>query len=508
MGRSHLQQGPSALLRATSVTRNRGRSSLSAAFILGSILFEVAACGQTPPIGSAVPSGGNLAKLLAARPVLNQGLTLDQAVAIALKESPVVRGAAEEVQAAIGRVNAARAETRPWLSANTFLSGGSNSNIVASPSATQPQMLMALPRDAFFDQNLMLMFPLYTGGRLEAAIRQAAAMRNASQADLAAQRQEVALMTRAAYREVLARQALVGVAQARLKENQERLRVDQEKFSQGAVPLVTVRRDEAETAAAQQEVINAQRDVDLALVELKTVMGVHPASRLDLTDTNAYQPSADFLKALTAGVAVPNQETALSPELAALLALAERQRPELQAAAQRVRGAQADIAGAQSAFLPQVNLFAMGDFQKGRYTASFLGTTYGLVASLPLYNGGQRHAHIQTADAERRRQEQDREQVALQVAQEVQNALLNLHAAEQNIQTARTAQTAAEEGYRVALQRYEAGRSVVVEVLDALAARTQAESGLVQALFQYNVAQDQLLRAVGGLENAALDVKH
>lgn len=490
------------------------RRALSAARWLCALVLTmvgVKAPGQTTSSSSATePSNpGSLERLLANRPLLNQKLGIDQAAAIALKESPVVRGSAEEVQAAIGRVNAARAETRPWLSANTFLSGGSNSNIVAGPSAAQPQMLMALPRDAFFDQNLMLMVPLYTGGRLEAAIRQAAAMRDASQADLAAQRQEVALMTRTAYREVQARQALVGVAQARLKENQERQRVDQEKFNQGAVPLVTVRRDEAETAAAQQEVTNTQRDVELALVQLKTVMGIHPGSHLDLTDTNAYQPSTDFLKALTAHVVTPTvpQATALPPDLTALLALAERQRPELQAATQRVRGAQADTSAARSAFLPQVNLFAMGDFLKGRLTDSFLGTTYGLVASLPLYNGGQRNAHIQTAEAERRRQEQDQEQIALQVAQEVQDAMLNLHAAEQNIQTARTAQTAAEEGYRVALQRYEAGRSVVVEVLDALAARTQAESNLVQALFAYDVAQDQLLRAVGGLGDSSLNGK-
>jgi outer membrane protein TolC len=84
----------------------------------------------------------------------------------------------------------------------------------------------------------------------------------------------------------------------------------------------------------------------------------------------------------------------------------------------------------------------------------------------------------------------------------VNTALLNLRAAEQNIRTARTAQSSAQEGYRVALQRYTAGRSTNVEVLDALAARTQAGSSVVVALFQYNMARDQLLRAVGGLDRA------
>ncbi len=453
-----------------------------------------------------LPSSSVLGPLLAGRPALDQALSLDQAVQIALRESPVVRGAREEVEAAIGRLNAARAETRPWLSVNGFASGGSESNIVAGPAASQPQMIMGLPRGGFVDGNLMLMYPLYTGGRLAAMIRQAAALRNASQADLAAQRQEVALMTRMAYREAVARQALVDVAQARLKENQERLRVDQEKYGQGSVPLVTVRRDEAETAAAQQEVTNAGRDVELSLVQLKTVMGVSPASRIELSSVNAYEPSADLLKRLLGAQAPAVQApapkdtaAALPADLAALLRLAERQRPELRAAQERVRGAQAESANARSGTQPQVNLFAMGDAMKARGMDPFTGTTFGLAASLPLYNGGLQRAKVQTADAERRKAEQERSRIALQVAQQVQSAYLNLKAAEQNIRTARTAQTAAEEGYRVAQQRFEAGRSVLVEVLDALAARTQAESSVVQALYQYNVAEDQLLRAIGSM---------
>ena len=164
----------------------------------------------------------------------------------------MIRGAAEEVIAAAERLSAARAEARPWLLANTFASGGSNSNIVAGPASAQPRMIMALPRDAFFDQNLAVMVPLYTGGRLSALIWQAGAMRGASQADLETQRQDVALITRMAYREALARRALVTVGQARLTGNLERMRVDQNRFRQGAVPALTVQRDEAEVAAAQE----------------------------------------------------------------------------------------------------------------------------------------------------------------------------------------------------------------------------------------------------------------
>lgn len=478
--------------------------------LIGTHTFRAEAQASEP---AKPPSSASLGQLLATRPIVNQALTLDQAVAIAQRESPIVRGAVEEVQAAIERLRAAQAETRPWLSVNTFLSGGSNAGIARTSPVSQPEMIMGLPRSAFFDQNLMLMYPLYTGGRLNAMIRQAAALRNASQAELEARRQEVALMTRLAYREVLARQALVSVWQARLREDQERLRIDREQLQVGAIALVSVRRDEAEVAATQQELTNAQRDVEISLMQLKTVMGVHPTSRIELIERLEYRPSIELLKSLIAQVppqptsllaqSSPPAQAAFSEELQALLRLAEARRPEIQAASQRVQGAQAETDIARSAFLPQVNVFAMGDFMMMKGEAPFTGTTFGLVASLPIYNGGQRHARLRTAEAERRRQEQERMQIMLQIGQEVYAALLNLRAAEQNIQTARAALAAAEESYRVMQQRFQAGRSVLVELLDALATRTEAESNVVQALFQYNAAQDQLLRAVGALSTSA-----
>src|SRR5207249_3234291 len=96
-------------------------------------------------------------------------------------------------------------------------------NIYSTTEPVRPVNLFAVPRGAFFDQNATLMVPLYTGGRLRALVRQAAAARGTAGADLEAVRQEVALMTRTAYREVLARRAAIDVAKAVLSEAQERL---------------------------------------------------------------------------------------------------------------------------------------------------------------------------------------------------------------------------------------------------------------------------------------------
>lgn len=452
---------------------------------------------------------GELERLLAARPVLNQPLTVDQAVEIALRESPMVRAAVAERDAAVGRLNMARAETRPMISANTFLSGGSMPNIVGSPESPTARMIMALPQGGFVDLNLMTMYPLFTSGRLQAMIRQATSLRGASAATLDAQRQEVALMTRVAYREVLAKRSLVEVARVRLQDNEERLRLDRERLAQERIPAFYVRRGEAEVASAKQEVSNAQRDALIALSQLKTFMGISLASHLDLSEKLEYEPIEGLIKRLT-GSAISTSTAAsssvsppgltppgMTPDLAALVRLGVRQRPELRAIRERISGARAGEAATRAGYRPQVNLFAMGDAAKMRGERSTGGITYGVTATLPLYTGGGDRARVQMAEAERRQQEAEAEQLVLRVAKEVNDAYFSLAAAEQNVQTARAALEAAQEEYRAAGARYDAGRSIVTEVLDALAVRVRAESDVVQALLQYNVSQDQLLRAVG-----------
>lgn len=504
---------------------------------------------QTPD-AVPIPASGELEQLLAARPVINQTLTSEAAVTIALRESPVVRGASQEVEIAQARIEAARAEQRPAAVLSGFLTGGDSPSNVLPPIIGVPRQVVRVPQGGFLGGKLTAILPLYTGGRLQTLVRQARALQGASEAELEIQRQEIALLTRTAFREVQARRALVAVQQDRLNANEEQLRLDRVRADEGKIPPFFVLRQEAEVAATQQELTNANRDVELALLQLKTVMGVSLESNFTIEGELEYVPSAELIARLsganvsapapnlnaptgpiivpdtvatTPQVAQPNRDatappaqfpstgadvpapqipastpTTLAPDLRALLRVAERTRPELRAAGARVTGAQLESGAIGASYKPQLNAFAMGDFgaNGGNRNA---GTTFGLVASIPVFTGGRRKASLQIADARRRQLESERERLALEIAQSVQGAYLNLNAAEQNVGTAQIALKSAREDYRVAQIRYQSGRSTLVDVLDSLAARTRAQSNVVQSLFAYNVARDTLLRAVGEL---------
>jgi outer membrane protein TolC len=96
------------------------------------------------------------------------------------------------------------------------------------------------------------MYPLYSGGRIQALIRQARAAKQASDADLEAMRRELALEVRISYRQVLLAQAMTHVARQREAATTERLRIDRAAFDEGRIPKSYVLRDEAEHADATQ----------------------------------------------------------------------------------------------------------------------------------------------------------------------------------------------------------------------------------------------------------------
>jgi len=469
---------------------------------LGPLLMLVAAPLQgtaAAPIAGGRPI--SLTEALASRPRLEQDLSVEQAVRIALRESPVIRGAVQEVEAAAGRVAAARAEQRPWASVNTFLGGGSAANLVTSPDPVQPRMTMGLPGDRFVDQNVSLMVPIYTGGRLRAMVQQARALKSASESELAGMRQEVALMVRLGYREVQARQDRVRVYRAMLEQNRERQRVDEVALEVQKIPRYYVLRDQAEVASAQQMVTMAEKEVDVSLIQLKSLMGVHLGSKLLLTEPlSSFSVNPELAGLLSTPAALPEATT--NPTLTRLLELAGRHRPELLASEGRIQAGEAELRMGRSAYRPQVSAGVMGDFMKMRGEPSFTGATFAVVGSLPILDGGLRRAKLQTARAEVRKLEEDRQQLALRIGEEVTTALLELRAAEKNVAVARVGAAAAEEDYRVALLRYTSGKGINVEALDALAASVRAQNNQVQALFDYQVAQDRLTRAAGLIEPA------
>lgn len=411
-----------------------------------------------------------------ARPLLTGPLSLARAVEIALANSPILRGATADLDEAAARVKAAQAARKPSLSATTFLTTGSETGpIYNSPDGVTPQNFFAVPRGAFADQNLMLMLPLLNGGRLQALTRQAQAAREASGFDLQTARLDVALDTKAAYRQVLLALETQKVAASRQSATTEQLKNDRAAELVGRVPQLFVLRDEAEDADAGQDVTNAARDVELALLSLRAVMGVRSESGFSLSDS---------LEPLNQSATASDLQTALA------------NRPELQGARARLESARQGENAVRGSSKFQAALTGMADLSGARGGSSG-GLSVGVVVGVPIFDGGMRRAGRDEARAQSVRAGADVSRLEIQVEREVLGAQVSLDAARKNVVAAQSALVSAQESYRVALLRYQGGRATNAETLDALAALTRARTNRARALYEVQIAGDQLARAIG-----------
>lgn len=345
----------------------------------------------------------------------------------------------------------------------------------------QPQNFNLTADKPRLDQNIMAMYPLYTGGNLKGRISSAQAQQQASSYDVATSELDTAQAVKDAYYQVLLACRYADAYQARVTEATERVRIAEEAFAAGRIARYDLLRNQTDLAEAQQQLVNAQRDAETAMIDLKNMMGISQSSQLTLTQALAVQPAPPALDAL--------QATALN------------QRPEVQAARARIRSAQANIGVAKSAYKPQVYATAMADLSvtKGESMNGSTDTGYlvGVAAALPIFDGGLRKSSVNEARAMLTQMQADEREAVLGVSRSVATAYTQFNAATRNVGLAQAAITQAEEDYRTIRLRYEAGKATNVEVLDALAALTRARTMYADALYAQNIAREALTRAVG-----------
>jgi len=415
-------------------------------------------------------------------PIINTPtMSLRDALQVAAQNNVTLKQMQADADSASAATRSARAQTKPSLSTTTYGTVGDSSNILTTSPGVMPQNIFAVPPRGFADQNLMLMVPLFTGGRQGSNITAARKQGEAAQLSVQASRLTVTERVIEDYTSAALQQTLLNVAGARLTAENEQVRITQEKVTAGRSAPVDLLREQAEQADARQALLTAQNNTALALVDLKTALGVSQESNMTLSDN---------LDGLSGAMVTP------PATLQDALKQGDAHRPELAAAQRQVEAAQAGVRAARGEYAPQVYGVAMGDAMTGQGVGR-TGYTVGLTASLPLYDGGQRRADVDEASAKLDRARADAQQARQQVDQQVATAWLTLQTATAQVETAAIGVTAAQQAYNLANLRYNAGKSVTAERLDSLAALVRAQGTLAQAKSSLIVANTKMQATLG-----------
>jgi len=388
-------------------------------------------------------------------------LSLSDSVALALKNNPSIKMAQSDKDKSQWSVSEAQAGRMPTVSL-----GNSYSLKDHNPAGTDD-----------LSGSLRMNWQLYSGGRVEGQIDQA--KRGVGVADLGVEKtkQQLKLDTTTAYFTILQTKNLVEVNQQSVSNLQEHLNSVQAKYDVGVVAKSDVLRAEVELANAQQNLIKAQNNYDLAVAGLLNTMTIDPGTELALTDTLSYN----------------KYDKTLDDSLQAA-----QTRPDVAQAEENVKISETAVKMAKSGKLPSVSLSASNGWNGSVLPGSGDDDwSVGLSASWSIFDAGSTSAKVKQADASLDKAKEQLVQVKNSAALEVRQNYLSMQEAEKRIDTNKVAVGKAEEDLVIAREKYNAGVGTNLDVIDAQLALTQAKTNEIQALFDYNVNVAKIDKAIG-----------
>ena len=124
----------------------------------------------------------------------------------------------------------------------------------------------------------------------------------------------------------------------------------------------------------------------------------------------------------------------------------------------------------------------------------------GATLAIPIFAGGRAHADVLEAEATLRQNRQQLENLRGQIDYEVRTALLDLTAAADQVEVARSSLDLANQTLDQARDRFTAGVADNLEVVQAQEVVASANENYIGSLYAHNLAKVSLARAVGFAE--------
>jgi outer membrane protein TolC len=191
------------------------------------------------------------------------------------------------------------------------------------------------------------------------------------------------------------------------------------------------------------------------------------------------------------------------------LQIAARQRPDFQSSQARVRAAEEAVKAARGERYPTAEVTA--DYGVVTTPGESHGTfAVVALAKIAVFDGGRIAGDIIQARSALKQRRDELADLGGQIDYQIRNAFLDIRSAADQVAVARDNLDLANQTLVQARDRFSAGVSDTVEVVQAQESVATANDTLISALFAHNVAKVALARALGGTEqviHTLLEVK-
>lgn len=413
-------------------------------------------------------------------------LTLPQAIDEALSRNRGLLAARTGVTEAAEQAAAARGSRLPQINVAESWQRGNQPVFVFSSLLTSRQFAAAnFAIDAlnhpdpvgYFHTAVGVQQLVFDGGRLR-AITEAASL----QRDLAeSQVREAEAGTRLAVTELYGRLVALSAERRALASALDTAQADLARARQ--------RRDAG--MASEADVLSFTVHVsDLQQRSLQSD-GNAAMARAELNRLTGASVERDFV------IVEPEPAPRSPADVAALIATAEQQRPELQRAAIGEALSARVQKQARAALVPQVGAQLGVDFAGTSFADRASSWVVGGEVRWIFSTGGSELARLRAAASAASRARIEREDAHAMVAVDVLSAVKRLDAASARVEVGRATVEQARESQRIIRDRFEAGMATVTDVLRAAAALLDAEAHRTAAVVDVLVGQALLEKAIG-----------
>jgi outer membrane protein TolC len=295
----------------------------------------------------------------------------------------------------------------------------------------------------------------------------------------------VTLVVASLYLQALASDARITAARAQVATADALYKRAVDQKAAGVVAGIDVVRAQVELQAQQQRLIFFENAFAKSKLSLAHAIGLAPGQQFSLTTPIPYAPAPP----LTFDEA---------------LALAYQNRSDYRAAEALVQAAELTKKAAEAQRYPAVAFTAnYGAIGPRPWNSHGTFTVAGAVM-FPIFEGGRIRGQVLLADAalEQRRAERDNLRAAINY--ELQADFLDLKSASDQVNVARSALDLARQQLTQSQDRFAAGVTNNLEVVQAQEAVATADENYISSLYAYNTAKAALARAVGGAERTVM----
>ncbi|HKT51586.1 MAG TPA: TolC family protein, partial [Candidatus Angelobacter sp.] len=246
----------------------------------------------------------------------------------------------------------------------------------------------------------------------------------------------------------------------------------------GTAADIDALRSKVELQTRQQQLIQSRNDFAIQKLTVARVIGLAPGQEFDLTDKSPYQAFE--------GMTVDDA-----------LKRAYASRSDYRAATSAVRAAELSRQAAVGGYYPSLTFG--GDYGVGGAHPSNATSVFDVrgTLSIPIFTGGSVHGDVLQADARLEQSRERLEDLRAQIDSDVRTALLNLQSASEQVTVARSNIDLADQTLAQSRDRYAAGVTDTVEVVQSQQSVASAHEQYISSLYNFNFAKISLIRALG-----------